>query len=253
MHFTGLKVGDVNGSASPAFAGQTEERWQGMWPVSMRDQAFRPGDRVETVVSADWASLAGAQFTITFDPQILDLQRTEPLAAGISAAHFALKPGGKNCFTFCAENPANLRSAYPKEKATGAALFKAVFRARAAGQLSGALCTGLSPTPPAAFLPDGTALRPFINWENTAAATLQVQTYPNPFGLDGCWFKIQGKQQAETQVRIFNSKGQIIYEMATSQPLFHVPATYFEQNGVYWYDIRQGKLQSSGKILFNGK
>ncbi len=253
VHFTGLKVGDVNGSASPAFAGQAEERWQGAWPINMQDQYFRPGDRVETVVSAEWANLAGAQFTITFDPQILDLQRIEPLAAGVAVEHFALKPGGKNCFTFCAENPANLRLGYPKVKADGSALFKAVFRAKATGHLNGALHAGPSPTPPAAFLPDGTALRPFINWENTAAATLQVQTYPNPFGLDGCWFKIQGKQQAETQVRIFNSKGQIIYEMASSQPVFHVPATCFEQNGVYWFDLRQGKLQSSGKILFSGK
>ncbi len=250
VNFTGLKVGDVNGSALPAMAGPVQERWQGEWPLSLQDRDFKTGEVFEVIFSAEWEKIVGAQFTISFDPKVLDLQRIESLAAGISPNNFGVEPGGKNCFTACFENPETLYPAKPARPTGNIVLFRAIFRATANGQLSQTLQAGHSPTPPLAFRADGSVYKPVLNWKPIEVPSLLVQAFPNPFGREGVWINTNGATAA--WLRIYDSTGKRIYETTVNQPLQNVPAQVFGQPGIYWYEVRQGERRVNGKLVFGG-
>lgn len=252
VNFTGLKVGDVNASATPAFSGQVQERWKGTWPLTLEEKTFRAGETLEVVFSAAFEKMAGAQFTISYQSQTLDLQRIEPLNPAIGPDNFGIKPGGKNCFTACFENPAGF---YPKQSAAqngNSELFRVVFRAKRSGQLSQYLHTSAYPTPAAAFGPDGTAYEPVLNWGVKPLPKLEVLAYPNPAGSEGVWFNVRTAGPTNAVLRIFDSNGKLLFDAPVDQPQVKVAPGIFNQNGVYWYEVRQGQNRASGKLLFTG-
>jgi hypothetical protein len=82
VHFTGIKTGDVTGNADPAYvvgnptAGFdqhiTEGRSGGDFVLKMKNQVLRQGEVAE--VSIDLDEAAAWQFTLEFDPQLIDFQ-----------------------------------------------------------------------------------------------------------------------------------------------------------------------------------
>lgn len=250
VNFVGLKVGDVNGNALPELIGPAEVRFADDWDLYAEDRVFAAGEEVRVVFSADWDEVAGAQFTLSFDPQALGLSSIEPLSTGIKPEHFALRPGERNCVTACLENIEGKRAAGSSGRAD---LFAIVFRSKTSGSLHDALRLVSSPTPGAAFRAEGTALQPALVWENPVQnARPAPEVYPNPFGQAGVWLRQNEHSDGETTLRVFDSGGKLILEKTWSDPQEHIPASTFPQKGVYWYELRQGARRWSGKMVFQG-
>jgi photosystem II stability/assembly factor-like uncharacterized protein len=251
-HFTGLKVGDVNSNATPNLKGSLEERTGETWPLYADDRFLTVGEEVRVVFSADWSAVAGAQFTLGFDPGKLTLRSIEPLAPGLKPEHFGFKPGGRSCFTACFENMNLGQTKRPRSSSNGrTALFAAVFRVHGAGQLRDALQIGSAPTPAAAFRAEGTALQPVLSWEKNALLVANdVGVYPNPFGQAGVWLRQTEPSDTENTLRIFDATGKVISQKKWVGQQAHIPAEVFPQKGVYWYEVRQGAQKWSGKIVF---
>jgi len=254
VNFVGLKVGDVNGNALPDLIGPSEDRFDDDWGLHAADRSFAAGEEFRVVFSAEWSDVAGAQFTIKVDPNTLSLRAIEPLAPGVLPDHFALKPHGASCVTACLENPERVRQSGSKPASTGrSGLFAAVFRARSAGQLSQALQIGATPTPAAAFRADGSALQPVLSWENAETEhRVALEIFPNPFESAGIWLRLNETGGEEATLRVFDSGGKLVLQKTWSGQTEHLPATAFDKKGVYWYEIRQGERQWSGKLVFQG-
>jgi len=249
-NFIGLKVGDVNGNALPELIGPAEVRFANDWDLYAQDRSFAPGEEIRVVFSAEWTEVAGAQFTLSFDPQALSLSRIEPLSTGIKSDHFALRPGGRNCVTACLENPQGKRSSGSGGRTD---LFAVVIRSKTSGSLHDALRLVSSPTPGAAFRAEGTALQPALVWENPVQSTQPApEVYPNPFGQAGIWLRQNEHSDAKTTLRVFDSGGKLILEKTWNGAQEHIPASAFPQKGVYWYELRQGARRWSGKMVFQG-
>ena len=87
LNFIGFKLGDVNGNANPAFAGNmTDDRDQPVLHLDADDRAVVAGDVFRVRFQAEKA-VAGMQFTLNFPGlEVLDVQPE----AGLSAENFAV-------------------------------------------------------------------------------------------------------------------------------------------------------------------
>ncbi len=135
LDFIGIKVGDVNGSvnASSLSGDFSEDREGGEWPLFVREEHFAAGERVVADFSGDCASVAGAQFSLFFDPAQLVFEKIEPLAPGLTAEHFASNRAPHGVVSFAFENPwaKNNAPAWSTQP-----LFRMVFTARRDGVLT---------------------------------------------------------------------------------------------------------------------
>ena len=246
VQFVGIKVGDVNGNAAANLIGSPIERNVKKWPLYTENQVFNTGALVRCVFSAGWATIAGAQFTLAYDPAVMLLTKVEPLANGISPDHFAINPRGKSCLTVCLERPFDFTN-------TGEVpLFAVTFWAKTSGDLSRSISLGDIPTPAASFTPDGVRLRPVLQWgDRSVVAVEPIQAYPNPFGAGGVW--LEGTGSGAALLRIFDVRGKTMLEKSVNGSFREfIPSLVFPQKGLYWYEWKAGASRVVGKLVYSG-
>ncbi len=243
--FIGIRVGDANGSANTQLNSPLPPTSRKPWRLRVANGAFRPGENLRVVFEGDWATMAGFQLSITFDPRRLLLLDVEPLALGIGWEHFALHPRGCSAVTACIENPRFLRrSTTAPTSAEPEALFALHFRALQAVELQEVLWLGDAPTPAMAFAADGEALRPLLHWTEAPALEQPARpmAFPNPFGAEGLQLHFP-QTPGPTAVRLFSIEGRLLGEMAVQGPSLHLKSEYFPTPGAYWIEVRRGKEQ----------
>ncbi|MCC6458920.1 MAG: T9SS type A sorting domain-containing protein, partial [Saprospiraceae bacterium] len=247
LDFTGVKVGDVNENAVPAAGAVAEYRSGGAWRLLVRDHFFATGDGVTLPVEANWTGIAGVQFSLHYDPEVLEPLRIEPLADGLRPDHFALRPGGQSCVTACFEQ------ARAETGAGTTTLFRIHFRAKTSGSLRQSIQLRSLPTPALAFRADATVFSPQLQWAMEESNNpLELRFSPNPFGAEGTVLNWSGKQQAPAQLTVYDAAGKIVFQQNLDSTEWRLPAGCFTQKGVYWYTVRQGAEKRSGKLVFVG-
>ncbi|TAK42125.1 MAG: hypothetical protein EPO28_07610 [Saprospiraceae bacterium] len=81
--FIGIKIGDLNNSAIPAFGGEIQERsYPGESELLLTNRFLKKGERYEVPFSPGTALLSGFQFALRFNPALLALVKLEPGFAG---------------------------------------------------------------------------------------------------------------------------------------------------------------------------
>ncbi|HNM25980.1 MAG TPA: hypothetical protein PKL15_11140, partial [Saprospiraceae bacterium] len=103
INFIGIKVGDVNGSATASLQ-QSVVDDRSDWALTAQDQQFGAGERVTADFSGEWLNAAGLQFTLHFDPAILVFEKIELLHPGISEDNFAVNRTNAGLIGFAFEN-----------------------------------------------------------------------------------------------------------------------------------------------------
>ncbi len=131
LDFTALKVGDVNGTAIPSLTGAAEERYAGEWPLYLQNIDFEAGEKVIAEFSGSFSAVAGVQFSLLYDRELLEFERIEPIAPGLTGDNFGTNGIANGFLTACFENPSIYGKSFPLQN-TGAAgsLFRIVFKAR---------------------------------------------------------------------------------------------------------------------------
>lgn len=251
VDFTAVKVGDVNATAIPSVAGEAEERYAGEWPLYLQNIDFEAGEEVTAEFSGSFSALAGVQFSLLYDRDLLEFERIEPLAPGLTADNFGTNHAASGFLTACFENPSMYRKSFSPQN-TGAArsLFRVVFKARGRGALAQRLSLADVPTPACAYLVDGTPLKPVIGAGQSASA---VRAWPVPFGSSGVWMDAAGLHDETLVIRIFDNGGKLVTRKTltgdeTARPVFF-PAETFPGPGIYFYEV-SGKTVSPGKIIY---
>lgn len=254
LNFVGFKTGDVNGSASSSLGSENDAAARGeVWPLAVREQNFKAGERVAADFFAETGATLGAQFTVYFDPSVLVFEKIEPLSAGLSAENFGANRVQAGKLSFAFENP-YARTGGGATPETP--LFRLVFRAKTAGALSATLRLGDHPTRAAAYRPNGEALIPALRFsEDFAPAVVGVS--PNPFGASGAWLQLPVLREGLAKLQIVDNQGKMIFSKdfiadETISPHF-LPAALFPTRGLYFWKIQGGGEFFSGKMIFQGK
>ena len=249
-NFIGLKVGDVNNNAVSDFSNPVlQMRSKEQWPLLVQDRFFTANETIRVRFSAKWQGLAGAQFTLQYNPDILEVRTVEPLAMGLKKEHFGIRPGGKNCVTACFENQAVFKNT--AEIDTETALFEIVFTSKTAGQLQNQVWIGAQPTSALAFRSNGAVLSPDLQWVKKAVLNTDAwRVFPNPITASGVWFRQEEiGDGSPASLRIYDAAGRLVLQKNSSDGEMHVPTPYFPAKGVYWYEIRQQGKSWTGKLV----
>jgi len=229
LHFVGLKVGDVNGSAIAGSTQVADARSNQNWPLWMKDTLADAGTVLEWDVWGDCATLDGLQLTIAAADNGMVIESVTMLNPDILPGHTHLDKS----FRVCTEpvgwsNPA-ARGIQP--------LFRLQLRWLRKGALSDMLFLTDMPTPGLAYRNDGTPMLPVLKWGSPAAASVSVQ--PNPMGADGAFLWCNAETATPFQCAIYDNAARLLATIdgQTGAPLF-LSGALFPQNGVYWCHIQ---------------
>ena len=250
-HFTGIKVGDVNGSVDPTARLAAEARGsEPSVPLVLEDRAFQAGDAIEIVLQAPTASLEGLQFTLKFNAEALAFQAIDPEKGLIGAEYMGANRAAAGVLTFCFEPVASLAARGRTAEQLSKPLLALRFTARQSGVLSQVLRIANQPTPALAFRETGGASQPVLQFQSPNPT---VRCFPNPFGTAGVSFETNTGSTGMVRLEIFDLHGKRIvdkkYNNAAPTNTVHLPATLFPQAGVYLYTVDMGTHRISGKMI----
>lgn len=236
LDFTGIKVGDVNNSAAPHFQALAANRTTGEWPLQIEWQNLEPlneaTQRMEATLSAGSDGVMAAQFTLRFDPEVMQLEKILPLAPDLSGENFGLPPlGGVITFSGSGEG---------LEPFGNTPLFKIIFRIKGTSNGPAQLRLDNTPTPCLAYTEDGTAWKPVFKSATTISSP---EAFPNPFGVAGVWINNVSAEPLEIfdihGVRIWAQKSGVSSSIHLNSSLFPAPGMYIWRMG-----------ERSGKLVF---
>lgn len=166
--FVGLKVGDVNGSASPGFEGELVKRSAGSIDFKIAEHQFNAGDVFDVSISAT-ALLSGFQFTLHLvGLEVLDIAP----GAGMTTENFAV-------FNETETLVASWEHALAEKPA-----FVLRLKAKTAGRLSEQLRLSHRIAAPEAYGPDLEWMTPSLRFDGVGdrpPALELFQNEPNPF------------------------------------------------------------------------
>jgi len=229
LHFVGLKVGDVNGSAIAGSTQVADTRTDQTWPLWMKDTLAAAGTVLEWDVWGDCTNLDGLQLTIAAEGNGMVIESVSMLNPDILDGHVYLDKSFRLCTepAYWSNTPA--RGAQP--------LFRLKLRWLRGGALSDMLFLTDTPTPALAYRNDGTALLPVFKWGSPAPSIVSV--LPNPMGADGAFLWCNTGTSTPYQCMIYDNAARLLTTLngQTGAPLF-LSGALFPQNGVYWCQVQ---------------
>lgn len=227
--FVGVKVGDVNNSASGDSLLTSDDRWDTTLFFDVNNRTVQAGE-VLSIPFRPAAALLGYQFTLDFHH--LELLEVVP-GEGISLANFGVF---EDALTTSVEH--------------GAQAFSVVFRARKAGQLSDMLSISSRITRAEGYeLEEGDshnafnyaniALR-FDDGTNVRPGFALYQNRPNPFDAHTL-IGFQLPEACEATLRIFDETGRLLHTLSAHYPrgynAIRLDRHLVEAKGVLYYKL----------------
>lgn len=204
--FIGLKVGDVNNSASTArkaYAGQTA--------LFVEETSFKAGETQEIVVKMKHAQqFVGMQFALEFDPETFELMEVQAeTIPGLTSSSFGFHTLDKGILNFSWDNPGSEDFAFE----AGTELFRLKLKAkRKLSSLNGNLSISEDAMSPEAYRGLEDLWQPVLQVERLGGETVGFdlfQNYPNPAkGQTVIGFTSPLNQ--ELTLRLMDMKGRIL-------------------------------------------
>lgn len=243
FNFMGIKIGDLNDSADPAFSneGANDREFSENIYFQTEEQVFEAGEQVSVALSPeDLTNILAFQFTVEYDANILEFVQLEGLADNA----FALA-GKKGALTM-------LWNSYA-EKAPE--VISLQFVANAPGRLSDVFSLNSSQLAAEAYDEQLEATGLLLEFTGTEEAPQVFQLYqnqPNPFvGATNVRFYLPATGDAK--LTVFGLNGQKImeqeeifekgnHEVRLSSDLFSAP-------GVYYYQLDTAFGSETGKMI----
>lgn len=250
-NFTAVKVGDVNGSADPGFTSQEPEDRRVM-SLLLEDTLLRAGQSARIPVRLQGkTALAGIQFALGYDPEVLSVQQIIPgnglSAPGEFGQYYALPEPGVLTLSW---NSA--KSALADEEDP---LFYLEVNALQAVETGEAFNLKTQRLRPEIYTENGTGIYA-LQLEFMANASVSRTEFfpPSPNPSDRRVYLPLALANAEhVRLQVFDPTGRRLFDLEELLPAgFHrieIPAAAFGQmKGVALYRIQAGEAQESGKI-----
>ncbi|MBI5917166.1 MAG: T9SS type A sorting domain-containing protein [Bacteroidetes bacterium] len=252
VDFIAVKVGDVNGSASPnQFYDPAEDRSGQTLLLNVQDEVLEPGREhwVDFTVK-NFRQIVGYQFTLRFDTEMLDFQRIETGALpSLSEANFGFRLLDEGALTTSWNN------ATPTDLPEDAVLFSLVFEAKNSGHLAGALQLNSDYTQAEAYFENGELLDLALNFEQPFTidhSPLTVTTSPNPFReTTVIGFNLSEAQEAT--LRVFDTAGRLVLTRRGSfgpgRNELKISGIDLPAPGTYLYRLQTASEVATGKVV----
>ncbi|HOY16162.1 MAG TPA: hypothetical protein PLC89_02675 [Haliscomenobacter sp.] len=253
VDFMAIKMGDVNGNAKPnaSFTGQSELRSGRVFNIQAEKlghpaPGFKAGESVLLALKAkDLATIQGYQFTLNFDPQLLELENLEYHA--IKAEHLGV---------FAKEGNITV-SWNEKGFAPGAeqTLLVLQFKTKAAGVLHEALKLNSRRTAAEAYTLDDEAIGIQLDWGNvkaTPTVALLYQNAPNPF-QDETLIEFSLPEATNATLSIRDVAGRLLWTtsswFAKGDNRVPIKANALKGGGVLYYTLEADGFTATRKMV----
>jgi len=254
VFFTGLKVGDTNFSANPMLL-QASAEGRNITDTlffEVEDQLLERGEEAIVELKAnDFKDILGFQATFRFDPRQITIENIEGASLDLNAQqNFGWTHRSKGALT-CSWNDLSTPQLQDKD-----ILFKIKIKALRKTQLSEALQLTSDYITAEAYQEGGTFLLPQLQFQKKASPANEFILHanaPNPFNQETqiCFYL---PESARVTLRIFDLKGQLIYEgeeaFGVGEQTIRVFAEWLEGTGVYVYELGVNGEKQIEKLFF---
>lgn len=208
VDFVGVKIGDVNGSAKANAVSQPQIRDNNKLKLVVEDVSFKAGDIVQVpVYSSEAISLAGYQFTLNYDSDVLHWVDYESGQVPLQSGHFGLMFTDRGLVTTSWNGESTTLQ-------TENAMFSMTFRASRDGSLGELLLISSDITSAEAYTNGGVDTRGLQLEVRNAAVTENgltlYQNTPNPFA-DETTIRFHLGQSEGAVLTIFDVNGKALY------------------------------------------
>ena len=245
--FIGIKVGDVNNSASPNSLIGAEDRNGSTISVTVADKSFVKDDIVNLSFNLDEVKqLSGAQFTLNFDPKVFEfvgINMDEPTV--FTTEHIGLGLLNKGAITFSWNAAKEIEGNNP--------IFALRFKAKENGRVSGAITINSRFTPSEAYsLSNENHVVDLRFNGNQSANFVLFQNQPNPFtGQTTIAFNLP--MAGAATLSIIDMSGRVVksfngnYSKGYNEVLLR--SSDLPSSGVYHYQLRSDNNSASRKLI----
>jgi Cohesin domain len=248
FEFTGIKVGDVNNTAVPNVTTEPPLKDRSPSFLALPDVEFQAGETFEIPINAtENADLLGIQFSLDFDPEMLEIEAIESsVLPDFDQKNWAQPQVGRLNLSWSAASVTNI--------STETAIFNLRVRARKALRLSSILKMPEMPRfHSEAYDSEGLA-RPLqiVFSENSPMETAQIfAPQPNPTTA-GATLPIQLLQAENLRLEVRDLSGKLLwvkeYLLEKGSHVLEIPALAMPHAGMYVWCAQGGGVLKSGKI-----
>jgi hypothetical protein len=211
--FSGIKIGDLNGSAFPNIKEITPSnlRKNNQSINLMADnQSFKSGDivQISLAVSSSLKEITDYQLTLDFNMNNLSFQSASPSNyPDMGFGNVGLAHINDGAITI-------INNHIPSENGVDTQILKATFKAISDGNLSESIQISDRITPSAAFDKDGNRFNLNLNFNEKSSVEGGLKLYsnfPNPF-IEMTLLRFSIPESDEVTINIFDAQGKSIYE-----------------------------------------
>lgn len=248
--FIGIKMGDVTWDASGQVNGNIELKGNTEFTLKADDRSFNKQDEVDLVVSSkELKSLKALQFTLEYNPSVLDFMEIKSERNDVNEDDFGMRylESGKLTGSI-ALGDENGRDE----------LFKIRFKAKESGSFSNSISLSSSLTNSEVYTLDdetrGLKLS-FIKYGKVELITTPIlyQNEPNPFE-NGTLIRYYIPENQEASLKIYSSEGKIIREIidtySKGEHRINVSKEEFPASGIYYYQLKTNNFIDTKKMMF---
>ena len=245
-NFIGIKIGDVNGSATVGFNGDGLEDRKGEGLLLAANDGFFEKDQMITVpiFTENEISLEALQATLEYDPKKLDFKRVIPAGLAIENTDYArIGPGSVTLSWMPQGDTPEGRILFSHDT-----LFYVQFQIRTSTSLSGVVFINSTKTPAIAYENGGNPLN--VKWRiHKIPHTMEVdaaiffrleQNTPNPFGNETV-IRFFLKEKMKAQLEIFDLAGRKTIakneEMDAGWHETKISKEMIGSSGIYFYQL----------------
>lgn len=250
--FTGVKVGDVDGTAYPGFAAPADDRTAVV--ITLPDALLLPGETLELPLRIQTAGeWLGLQMGLSFDARRLavDVQNTEHLPGWDASSWASPQPGLLQLAWFDAQPQRWL----PDEKVL-------TLRIHALGPVRLQEVLGLATKEKrtaitAAAITGASEIRPlqllFTPPSALATTNAVFAPQPNPTRGGDVQIPVRLNQSETVRLQLTGLAGRLLFQneqiLAAGNHWLVLPAMAFPQSGLYIWQVQAGNMVAGGKIV----
>jgi hypothetical protein len=211
--FSGIKIGDLNGSAIPSFeetAPSNLRKNNQSINLTAENQSIKSGDivQISLTVSSSIEEITDYQLTLDFNMNNLSFQSASPSNyPDMGFGNVGLAHINDGAITI-------INNRIPSENEEDNHIIKATFKAISDGNLSESLQISDRITPSAAFDKDGNKYNLNLNFNEkpiTEGSLKLFSNFPNPF-IEMTLLRFSIPEADEVTINIFDAQGKSIYE-----------------------------------------
>ncbi|MBK9735653.1 MAG: T9SS type A sorting domain-containing protein [Saprospiraceae bacterium] len=249
QNFIGIKIGDVNKSATFNVNGSsTESRSSKTLALELNEIQASQGQDVQIpVLAKEFDAILGYQFTLEFDASLIDITDVVANELLVTDANFGMHKLSEGIITTSWNNddPISIQS--------GKTMF--TIKGKAKQDLKGRELIKLTSviTPAMAFDKDQQMMNVSLTNRSQAASTFELmQNKPNPFH-DKTNITFRLPDAGKAMLKIFDMTGKVIKvvigEYAKGDNVIEIDKSELGTSGVLMYQIESGKFTATKKMI----